>query len=87
MLIAECATAQTGSPGERILKTQLHDLRNQLHRSWRALRFYSRMDQHEAIERFEALLESVAWQIAKDKGYASAEEAIPEALEVLGVQK
>ena len=71
---------------ERILKAQAQDLRRQLLKAWRALRFYSRMDQHEAIERLEALVDSIAWQIAKDKGYASAEEAMPEALEILGIQ-
>ena len=73
------------TPNEKLLQAQLHDLRRQLNQSWRALRFFTNMDHGEAIERYEALARSTAFQIAKDDGLDSIDEAMPRALEVLGV--
>ena len=72
---------------ERILQAQLGQFQQERRRYAEALRFYTGKDDWEALKQYEALLQSVAWQIAKDKGYSSLEEAIPEAQEVLGVQK
>lgn len=58
---------------------------SQLRRAQRALRFYSRKSHTDAINEYEALLRSTAWQIAKDQGLSTVDEALPKAMEVLGV--
>lgn len=73
------------TPNEKLQQAQLHDLRHQLFQAWRALRFFTNIDHAEAIQRYEALAQSTAFAIAKDDGLDSIEEAMPRALEVLGV--
>jgi len=71
---------------ERILKARLGDLSRQLNQAWMAIRFLSGGEEpQEVIDRVLALVDSTAWQIAKDNGYHSAAEAIDDAREVLGI--
>ena len=61
------------------------DTHRQLRQAWRALRYYTGKDHAEAIQQFEALTVATAHSIAKDYGLDSIEEAMPRALETLGV--
>ena len=77
----------TMTVNERLLSAQCHDLKSQLLQAWRALEYYTGMDAKDAIERYDALVKSVAWQVGKDEGFSSPEEAMPRALELMGVTR
>lgn len=70
---------------EKLLRAQDLDGYRQAELAWQTIRFLTGQDPHELVERFAALLQATAHSIAKDAGYDSPEEALPEAMKLLGV--
>lgn len=71
---------------EKLLRAQDLDGYRQANLAWQTIQFLTGQNPHELVGRFEALLQATAFSIAKDAGYERIEEAIPEALKLLGVE-
>lgn len=72
---------------ETLLRAQDLDGYRQADLAWKTIQFLTGQDPHELVERFEALLQATAQSIAREAGYDSLEEAIPEALKLMGVDR
>jgi hypothetical protein len=70
---------------EKLLKAQDLDGYRQAALAWKTIQFLTGQDPHELVGRFEALLHATAFSIAKDAGYDNLEQALPEAMKLLGV--
>lgn len=75
----------TGTIRERLAYAQVGQFKTERDRYAEALRFYAKKDDWEALQQYEALKRATAFQIAKEKGYGTIEQAYPEAEQVLGV--